>query len=180
MHTKDYIESIESVLTSLAILIGGGWTFWRFVLQREVHPKIQFDIDVNFITVHDKRILFEVVLIIENKGLVRHEIDADNFTLRIRYMTKTDKIEEGDSSYNHQTNFPHLHDITNTQHRKVIPESWKNTFVDPGISQKYSYITSLPEETISFIVKSKFNYSERKSDFHGVQKLFAVPQLKES
>ncbi|MEL1243178.1 hypothetical protein AAEO56_02795 [Flavobacterium sp. DGU11] len=177
MNLKDYADTIESILTSLAILIGGSWTFWKFILQREKYPKIQFDIDINFISFQDEKLLFEIILIIENVGLVRHEISSENFTLRIRYLRKSDKIEQGTPEYNYQTNFHHLHEVIPKSEiqRKIIPESWKNTFIDPGVSQKYSYITSLPDDTICLLVKSKFNYSHRNLDFHGAQKLFKAP-----
>lgn len=141
--------------------------------------KIQFDIDVNFIAIQDNQVLFEVLLILENKGTVRHEIDKNNFTLRIRYLTKKDKINQGDTRCNYETKFPHLHKVE-CKHikRKVIHKSWKNTFLDPGIKQKYSYVTALPEDTVCFLVKSKFNYSKRKHDFYGAQKLFKVNEIK--
>ncbi len=41
--TKENSEIFKNILTSIAILIGGGWTFWRFILQREGHSKIQFN-----------------------------------------------------------------------------------------------------------------------------------------
>lgn len=170
---------IESLLTSLAILIGGGWTFWKYVLQREAYPKIQFNIDINFISIQDKQILFEVLLVLKNKGTVRHEIDKESFTLKIRYLTKDDKIIQGDLKYNFETKFPHLHEVKDVnKKRKIIHESWKNTFLDPGVKQVYSYITALPEDTLCILVKSKFNYSERKSDNYGAQKLFKVEDLK--
>jgi hypothetical protein len=180
MIFNTFIENAESILTCLAILIGGGWTFWKFVLQREDHPKIQFDIDINYITIQDQKIVFEVLIIIENKGLVRHEIDPEDFTLRIRYITNQDKIQDGLEKYNYQTKFPHLHLVDEHDKnlkRSIVPKSWENTFIDPGVKQKYSYITSLPDNTTGILVKSKFNYSRSKLDFHGAQKAFAINKL---
>ncbi|MCY1663356.1 hypothetical protein [Chryseobacterium sp. SL1] len=183
---KNISEIIEAAFTSIAIIIGGGWTFWRFVLHREDHPKIQFDIDINFISLQNEQILFEVLLIIENKGLVRHKIDAKTFTLKMRYLTKDDVIIQGNKEINYQINFPHLHAILedgkiNTEiSRKIVPEKWDNTFVDPGIIQKYSYIAALPQNTQCILVTSRFKYSDAKSDYHCAQKVFNVAEIKKN
>jgi hypothetical protein len=58
----------------VAILIGGIWTFWRFVLNGEGKPKIQFDIDLRIVGRQDSKIIIEAIAIVHNKGKVRHYI----------------------------------------------------------------------------------------------------------
>jgi hypothetical protein len=45
IFTKENIELIKNIAEIIAILIGGGWAFWKFVIQREGKPKIEFTVD---------------------------------------------------------------------------------------------------------------------------------------
>ncbi|MBL0330066.1 MAG: hypothetical protein IPP64_11770 [Bacteroidetes bacterium] len=102
------IEYVKDVLGILAILIGGAWTFWRFVLQREKHPKVQFDVDLKLIGTQKESHLVEVISIIENKGLVRHYIK--DFSFDLFYLTDKDEFEEGGKEINNQIKFKKIID----------------------------------------------------------------------
>src|SRR5688572_30651737 len=84
-------STIESFATVLALLIGGVWTYQRFVRTRESHPKIEFSVDVTFVVKQGGKWLSEAIALVENKGLVRHDIVQ--FTFSIRYLLPTDPIE---------------------------------------------------------------------------------------
>jgi hypothetical protein len=67
-RSKDSFGSIESILTSAAILVGGGWAFWVFVWKREKAPKAQIRHEVKYWDYDPDERLLRVSLVIENKG----------------------------------------------------------------------------------------------------------------
>ncbi|HBS85703.1 MAG: hypothetical protein A2W91_13640 [Bacteroidetes bacterium GWF2_38_335] len=181
MKIFEVLSLLEGSITIIAIIVGAFWTYRKFVRQRERHPKIQFDIDINFLTIQDDNIIFEICLMIENKGVVRHQIDANSLSVNLRYLLDNDKIEHGTADYNYQTKFTNFSPATNldfNEKRLLIPKKWQNTFIDPGVIQKYSYVTHLPVKASCILVKSKFNYSDKDSDFHGAQKAFSTLDFK--
>src|SRR6185369_11572056 len=100
MTTLEKSEFFKNVLTCLAITVGGVWTFWRFILNGDGKPKIQFDIDLRVVGRQDSKILTEAMAIVHNKGQVRHIIK--NFFLDILILKKNEPIINGDALINYQ------------------------------------------------------------------------------
>jgi hypothetical protein len=165
--TKDNTEIVKNILTSIAILVGGGWTFWRFVLQREGNSKIQFNVDLKVIGVHKDKFIVEVIAMVENKGLVRHYVN--DFRFDLLYLSDKQDIVEGDESINKQVLFEKI-----VSKRYWIPPDWYYSFIDAGVTQNYTYTTFLPIESKYALVFAQFKYPDRKSDFHTSQKTFAI------
>jgi hypothetical protein len=160
---------IIDLLNLIVVAFGLIWAYRNFNRRREDHPKIQFDADVNFLAKQDGKIVTEILLLIENKGLVRHFIDPKKFTIQIYFIDKYDKIEES-LDLNSQVVFKKL-----GNERLVVPKNWFYTFIDPGIVQNYSYIANISENASVVMIKAKFKYRDIESDFHGLQKAFHVP-----
>ncbi len=78
---KDLFTAIKDALLAIGVLVGGGWALWRFVLEREGKPKIQFDLDLNILGKQGNKFLVEVIAIVENKGRVRHWLKDFRFDL---------------------------------------------------------------------------------------------------
>jgi len=165
--TRDTTEIIKNLLTSIAILIGDGWTFWKFIIQREGRPKIELRVDLRVLGLLHDQYIVEVIAIGENKGLVREYVRDFNFSLF--YLSDQHPINDGDEKILNQIQFERR-----IHKRKWIPADWEYTVFDPGIKQYYTYITHLPGNTKFALVQSRFNYSDKKSDFQSSQKTFAI------
>ncbi len=165
--TKNNSEILKNILTSVAILIGGGWTFWRFILQREGHSKIQFNVDFRIIGVHKDKYIVEVVAIVENKGLVRQYVNDFRFDLLC--LSDKQDIIDGDDRINRQVLFKKIIDK-----RYWIPPDWCNSFIDAGVIQYYTYTTSLPNDAKFALVYGHFKYPDGKNNFHTAQKTFPI------
>ncbi len=163
------LEAIQSVVTTLAIVIGGGWTFWKFVLQRESKAKIEFDVDIRVVGKEKDKILVEAIAIIANRGLIRHKIT--DFTFKLFYLTENDELNEGDEKINYQVVFNKLE----SKKRSWIPQNWKYTFIDPGVVQHYRYVTVLPGDTKYALLNGSFKYPKEKT-FHKAQKAFNITE----
>src|SRR5882762_5229613 len=98
LMSREDSEILTNVLTSIAILVGGGWTFWRFVLLRERFPKIEFNVDLNVVGVQDDKYIVEVIAVVENKGLVRQYLRELRFDLF--YLPEESKVIEGKQDIN--------------------------------------------------------------------------------
>jgi hypothetical protein len=150
-----------------AIVIAGGWAFWRYVYQGEFKRRVQFDVDVTFIAEQDDVWHVELVAVVENKGLVTHQISEFGFTLRS--IDPGDPIEETDELVNFQTNFPHK-----LKEGSWLPKQWGDTFVRPGICTRYTYVTTIPRGPIAVVLTGRFRYPGKDS-YHTAVKLSKVP-----
>jgi hypothetical protein len=166
-------EAIKNILTSLAILVGGVWTIWRFVLQREGNAKIQFDVDFVVVGELKNEYVVEVVATVENKGSVRHYVN--DFKFDLLYLSDKHKIVDGDDRINGQLLFEKVIDK-----RYWIPPSWYNSFIDAGVVQRYTYITHLPSEAKFVTVYAQFKYPSFirflpfLKTFHTAQRTFKI------
>jgi hypothetical protein len=132
-------NGIESIIKAAAIVTGGFWVLWKFVLQGEYQRRISFQVDVQFIGKHTDFWLVELIALVENKGLVSHTIRKFDFDLR--QLTVKDVIQDGGEEINWQTCSPHK-----LKEGSWIPRGWKSTFVRPGVTNRYNYITTVPRE----------------------------------
>jgi hypothetical protein len=163
--------AIKDVVTTVAVIVGGWWAYKRFVRQRDAHPRCSFTLDVRFIGIQDGRLILEVVATLQNQGLVRHR--CSDFTFNIRYLLPDDKIESGDKKINHQTRFPHsTKDDEKLEHKKLVPF---RPFIDPGVVQNFTYVSSVPASATFILVYSEFDYVGTDSATHSAQKVFRVP-----
>jgi hypothetical protein len=62
------IENIKDILTIIAIIAAGFWTYYRFGITRERHPKLQFDLDLKVLGKTDRHYIVQLIAIVENKG----------------------------------------------------------------------------------------------------------------
>lgn len=168
-------EEVESILKSIAIVVGGTWVLWKFTIAREDHARIQFDIDLRVLGRQDGQILIEVIGILENKGLVRHKIW--DLTLSILILKDSDKVTSGDE-INNQVLFSKYNSSPKEDSKEKtnwFPKVWGYTFVDPAVKQAYTYLSAVPEDTTFISIHGKFHYKDK--DEHTMQKTFSIKQL---
>ncbi|MBC7774943.1 MAG: hypothetical protein H7246_05840 [Phycisphaerae bacterium] len=182
MNYQEIAEMIESILKSLAIIVGGSWVYFKFIRTRENHPKIQFDIDLRLLGRQEEKILVEIVGVIVNKGSVRHWLN--DFICDVLILKKGDKVETGGKFINHQIAFS-KHNPLKMDEKDVqekfddrivwIPDDWYESFIDPGVEQKYTYLTSVPNDTTFVSIFSRF--ITKNQDFHTAQKTYSIEEL---
>jgi hypothetical protein len=145
---KDLAEAISAVVTSLAVLVGGGWAYWRFVIQREREPRAEFDLSAEFVGQQHGSWILEVSGRLANKGSVRHLMK--NAMINIRYITASDPIVPSDGrDHFGQILFPH-----STGRR----QAWWDSFIDPGLEFRNSYVAYVPAEATFVLLLCRFEY----------------------
>jgi hypothetical protein len=75
-NLKDWIEIGQSILTSLAILIGGLWAIIVFILKREKHPHANMTHIIKHFPIDDENVLLWVKVQIENKGNILMQLTS--------------------------------------------------------------------------------------------------------
>ncbi|NKN12293.1 hypothetical protein [Rhizobium laguerreae] len=158
---KDITAGLQSVVTSIAVIVGGFWAYQKFRYRREREPRAEFDLDVFFAGSQDGRVLIEVNAYVENKGSVRHPVS--NLSITIRHLLDSDTIVDGTEKIKGQVVTPH----------GVTHMLWEETYIDPGIRHRNSFITSVPEEATFVLVLGSFSYG--LEEFR-MQRLFTVPK----
>ena len=164
--TELVFKIIESAATSVALLVAAVWAWFKFVRQRENHPLIDFSADIKF---HEKLgnwWIVELVAFIENKGKVQHRIKDFDFDLAS--LSASDRVTTSED-FGGQVYFPHL--IAKGSFR---PKKYGEFFIEPGLKNKYSYITRVPADAELVILHSWFEYLDGKHS-HSAEVTRKVP-----
>ena len=136
---KETLEIIQSILTSILIFIGSGWVLYRFILQQERFPNINFTTDINIIRKQSDCWIVELIANVENKGKAQHKMSEFGFDLNAMY--EQDEVQSKEE-WGGQVDFSHRLILGS-----YLPKHQKYFFVDPGTTAKYSYITKVPLST---------------------------------
>lgn len=159
---KDLAAAISDVTTAVAIVLGGIWAYWKFSIQRERDPRAEFDLAAEFVGQQDGKWLIEVSARLTNKGKVRHPMtDA---TMNVRYLLSSDAVVESqDPTHFRQLSFPHA-----VGRRKI----WQDSYIDPGLEFRNSYIIWVPAQATYVLLLCKFRYDDEEWP---AQRLVKVP-----
>lgn len=160
---KDLLEALAALATTLGILAAGIWAVWRFGLEKEREPRAEFDITAEFLGLQDGKWLLEVNGCLANRGKVRHLMK--NATLNIRYLTAADRATESETEgHFRQVDFPHA-----IGRRKI----WWDSYIDPGLEFRNSYLAWVPAEAKYILVLCQFEYNRGKWP---AQRVLKVPE----
>jgi hypothetical protein len=162
---KTVSEVAGSWLSSLAILVGGGWVFWKFILQREAQPKIEIGLDLNVLGRVGDEWLIDVIAVVTNRGTVRHYLRDFWFDLNV--LSPFDPIEIGDDEIDGQVRFR-----SPDRRRYWIAAERTGFFIDPSVTQRYTHVTTVPADVTFLLVYGRFRYPK---DYHPVERAFALP-----
>jgi len=162
-----FIDIVSKVVSFVVLLVGIWWGIIKFLKRDEHFPHIFFEVSANFVGIQDNKMLFEVLALLENKGVVPIKIRDLNF--KVRGLFARDPIEEGDASIRGQIRIPHL-----LVEGSWVPKHWNYTFIYPGVKTEYNYITAIPLDVSYIRVEGSFSY-DREGSSHHAAKLLKVP-----
>jgi len=171
METKTFIDVLEIIatcLTILAVSLGGLWAYTKFIMERGLLPPIEFTIDCNQVGEQKNKLLIELLLHLNNKG--SSTLVAKDISARILFIDRENEL----ATFNNpnkptfgRVNFPNklaksiVGDSTDCS--SMIPIIPYDTFVQPGVDQIYTYITSVPNTTTFLYVLAQFRYAQSPS-----------------
>jgi hypothetical protein len=167
---KTVVGIAKDAIEALAVIVGGWWTYNRFVRNRLDHAHIGFDLGLRFIAKQGDNWLVEVEAELENKGSVRQQLYQ--FEFRLRYLNRTDALKLGSPDILKQVDVKHL-----AAQGPFFKDDWKYAFLEPGTKQRFTHVAKLPVTASSALVWSRFKYlPDADADFHTAQRLFVVPE----
>jgi hypothetical protein len=146
---KDIMAAWESVITIIAIIVGGGWAIARFWREREGAPRIQFDVRMKVLGNTGAQLLLEVLAVLENTGKIRHRIERLTFSLS--YLVTGDPIAHAGQTS--AVPFPH-----NGGTGSWLGDKWLYTFVEPGVRQSYTVVWTIPSAAVYVHLSGRFDY----------------------
>jgi hypothetical protein len=86
---KDILSMLESVFTIIAIIVGGVWTYQKFIIRRQKYPHANMLHEIKHLTINDNKLLLNVKVHIENIGEILLEMKS-GFTAIYRILPISD------------------------------------------------------------------------------------------
>jgi hypothetical protein len=161
------IKAASSLATFLAVVIGGVWAYVKFVRRREHAPRVDFTVEVGFVGEQREHWLVDIQAFVNNEGLVRHTFRVFDFELRCLY--DEDAVLDGGDEIGGQTLIPHL-----LRHGSWLPEGWGESFIEPGLRTRYSYVASVPRRASFVLLHGELEYGDGRVT-HTAERLLQVP-----
>lgn len=179
---KDWIDVAQGIFTLFATLLVGFWAWIRLVLERGLLPPSQMDIALRNLGSTEQATLVEIGVNILNKG--SSALVVTDLRIRLRYLNADDDIELIDDparSAFGRIHFTRAHSLARRDSDKepkttgqpkteygsltggeflVVPY---DTFVQPGVSQSYTFATALPCNAKYLLARASFRYQLRPS-----------------
>lgn len=81
---KDLVTIIQSGFTIAAMIVGGIWTYHKFIKKREHYPRINLSFTIDSMAVNETHNLVHVAVLHENKGETLME--AKSAEMRLRHV----------------------------------------------------------------------------------------------
>ncbi len=159
---NDWVSIVQSIATTLSILVGGWWIYSKFVRAQERYPNIEFTADIIPIGDQNDVVIVELIAYVENKGKAQHRMEGLDFDLNALFPQ--DALLP-DRRWGGQINFP-----TALVAGSFLPAHNNFFFVDPGTSAKYSFITAVPHDASFLMLHCRFNYINRGKTGHTAER----------
>jgi hypothetical protein len=138
--------------------------------ERAHVPRVDFGVDVRFVGAHQDAWITEILAFIDNKGLVKYT--TQSFSFELRALLESDSLGLGGESIGCQTEIPHVL-VTGSW----LPAGSSNTFIEPGMETKYSYVTSVPQNATILLLHGRVEYVSDVEVTHTAEALVAVPRF---
>jgi len=155
---------------------------WIQIIKRRAdHPRIEYEVDVQFIGKHKDFYFVELLGYINNVGLIAFELKPKDLNFELFALTPQNEVEYIDFSPN-DTGEKDLIKDDPKEGRIKFPKlllkkrwlPWK-TYVEPNVQQRYSYNTTVPTDCSFLLLRGIFDYHGDKKFFHKVEKMVKVP-----
>jgi hypothetical protein len=168
------ISSIfQAIVTGLAIIVGGWWTYRKFLQQLEGYAHIETSAEIEVIGRHGSDWIVEVRAVLLNKGKVENKISRLEFDLVA--LHEDDPLTTNPELWNGQVCFPH--EVA----RGTFLRSDLSFFsLGPGITAKYSHVTKVSANAKFLMLHCWFDYLDDRNLHHSMEKTIMIIEAAES
>lgn len=157
------------ILFALGSIIGGLWALTKYVIERGLVPAAELDLDCNVVGHKGKSKIIEMTVRIINKG--SSILVAKDICLRLKTIEKDSTLSlYSDAQKYGRLRFPNSLSRAFAEdeeaHKKetfeLVPH---DTFVQPGVDQKYSFVTRISEDSEFLHAHAEFQYAQKPTRF---------------
>jgi hypothetical protein len=171
MNYASVASLLPSYFQAIAILIAGGWAYWKFVRQSSNEPATDIDIDVKFVGIQKDKWVIEITSFLKNQSLVRHKYK--DFQVSVRYLLPEEEIEDGPENIAYQLKCSKSIDQRLGQGKKRF---FSNAdYINPKQEFRHRYITYVPANATFVWIQCKFFFDRGKEVKVNSQRIFRVP-----
>jgi hypothetical protein len=153
-ETKNTFDVILSAGTLVTVLVGGAWAYLRFKREGVHQPRIELDVGCAFFGPQQGKYVAAFSIYVHNKGHLEYRFD--DIRLRVRGIRRGQELLPW-QGHEPRVYLPELL----FEDAKVIDKEY--IFVRPGVRQRLSYVTLVPEELRFIVARVTFMYAARKA-----------------
>jgi len=164
---KNLTDVLESLATVFGLAVAGVWAYRRYVLQAERWPHVATSAEVNFVGRQEGRWLVELVAVLDNRGKVEHRVK--DFTFDLSGLRREDPLLP-DEQWGGQVSFPQ-----SLSTGSFLPQNLKYFSVGPGVTARYSFLASFPDDVSFVLLHCSFRYMDRAGYSHSMECTAKVP-----
>jgi hypothetical protein len=165
VNIKEGLDILSGLILLIGGLIAGLWVYVKFIVERGILPPASFNIELVEVGKQGESKIIEISLLIENKGT--STLVTSNIGLDLMYLTKEDEIKYiNKETSNFRTLFPHRlrsQTISKKDNPRDLSVMDYDAFVQPGISQRFTYSTFIPATSTFVRIFASFQYAQRPS-----------------
>lgn len=143
----------------------------RNEIERKYKLRIEFTIDAIFHGNQNGSNLVEFITTLNNKSAIQQKFTAIN--LRVLGIKKAEDIGLWNPIiHNKQIDTKKINFPEKILKESLIPPQWNYIFVEPGVKQKVTYPTPIPEEINYILATVEFDYDANTP--HTTERMFEV------
>lgn len=154
------------IIKLIVLIVGAVWGFYRFKAEGQYKPRVEFDVEVNFLQHHDNSVAAEFIIVAENKGIRTRSFDQ--IYLSVKGIKSNSELGEWEKD-KPRLLFP-IKIIDKAE--LVYKKKFKSIFVEPGVKQKITYFSKVPSDISLISVRAEFLYNNNKS--HSTERMYRV------
>ncbi|MEK6337359.1 MAG: hypothetical protein AABM67_20750 [Acidobacteriota bacterium] len=162
--TKSLLSVIIAATQLVLLVVGALWAYYRFWREGSHRRRVEFSIDCNFFGPQQEQYLAEFRLHAVNKGVVVHRFPS--IELRVLGLKKSDPISFWEDR-KPRVEFPHK-----VMQAEIVHDKYSYIFVEPGVEQVITYVTTFPAEYRFILARAEFRYDRRNP--HSAEKVFEL------
>jgi hypothetical protein len=148
-ETKNAFDVVLSAATLLTVLVAGAWAYFRFSREGLHKPRIELDLECDFFGPQQGSYIAAFSVYVHNKGQLKYRFK--DIRLRVLGIRRSESLTTWEKQ-KPLLFFPEqlFKDARVTQKPYI--------FVRPGVRQRLSYVTSIPEELAFIVARVTFMY----------------------
>lgn len=164
--TKDIIDVVIGLIEACVLVGGVSWAIYRFRAEGTHKPRIEFNIDAQFLGPEKDHYAVQIVIHANNKGLRVRRFPSIKILAR--------GIERGNAIEEWKGREPRLllPDKLIDDAEVVFTENYSHIFVEPGVKQDITYLTRIPSKYRFVSVRAEFYYDDQRT--HSTERLFDI------